>query len=137
MTIHKFKCHKCQEHNQVEVIDDVDDLPSEDYSRLKRLVDFEFSSQMYEEYWDNDHFTDEQILSYYRMMLEDPQYASDIRLYCDKILGKNWMTISTTESLDNGLYRAGTGFGRRMKYCIDRYKNESPNFIREIKTTKH
>lgn len=135
MTIHQFKCKKCGESNEVEELDDVDDIPSDDYSRLKRLVDFEFSSQIYEQYWDDDNFTDEQILVYYKEMLEDPQYASDIRLYCDKILGEKWMDISTTESIEKELFRKG--FGARMRYCINRYKNQNPNFIREIKTTRH
>ena len=133
MTIHKFKCHSCGEPNHVEVIDDVDDIPLEDYSRLKLLVEFEFSSQMYEQYYDDDNYTNQQILSYYHMMLDDPEYASDIRLYCDEILKTKWMDISFQESIDNDLLRAG--FGKRMKYCIDRYKKQNPNFLRAIKTT--
>jgi hypothetical protein len=126
MTNYNFNCKNCGEQNSVEVIDDVDDIPTDDYKRIKKFVDWEYSSQMYEHLWDDDSFLDTQVLHTYLTMQENREHAEDIRLFCDEILYTNWMQLSFDEQK-----KYGTGFGGYLR----KYKDQNPTFLREISTS--
>ena len=117
MTIHTFKCTQCKAENEIQIIDDVEDIDGKDYTRLEKLVEWEYSGQEYERYWHDTDFLEGQMIAHYRLMLEDAEYRDDIRLFCDKILYENLMSDVRSD-------KPYISKMRLIEECVKRYRKE-------------
>jgi hypothetical protein len=125
MTLTTYKCDKCGNPNEIQSIDDISDIPDDDLKRVRKYVEWMYSSQSYEQYWDDDKG---QMCSTYERMLEEPDFADDIRLFCEHVIYTNWMDKALKTIREEGRYYFPSDY-QVMGKALELYREAMSSFV--------